>query len=158
MFCSLYTCRGGGWYRLARKQGRGTYRGLVVVKNRKNSLSLLRSKPQITYYLDHRHSHYPNWTTMVQTVNICHGSQAISAVITTKLVAITSESWKWELQDVFWNADNNNRESTYNQLSAAILTPTPLVLGYILALAIPLVPTGKSKVHPITGHAGPEGE
>jgi len=59
-----------------------------------------------------------------------------------KSVATTSESCKWELQDVFWNADNNNRESTYNQLSAAILTPSPLVLGYILVLATPLVPTG----------------
>jgi hypothetical protein len=59
---------------------------------------------------------------------------------------------------MFRNADNTNRESTYNQLSAAILTPTPLVLGHILVLAAPLVPTDKGKVHPITGHEGPEGE
>jgi hypothetical protein len=85
---------------------------------------------------------------------------------------MTSESCKRELQDVFWTADNNNRESTYNQLSAAILTPTPLVLGYILVLATLLVPIGicdskakclikiklKGKVHPRTGHEGPEGE
>jgi len=85
---------------------------------------------------------------------------------------MTSESCKFQLQDVFWNADNNNRESKYNQLSAAILTPSPLVLGYILVLATPLVPTDirdskakclikikvEGKVHPRTGHEGPEGE
>ena len=158
MFCSLYTCSGGGWYRLARKQGRGTCRGLVAVQNRQKSLSLLRIELQITYYLEHRHSHYPNWTSMAQTVNICRGSKGISAIITTKSVTMTSESCKQELQDVLRNADNNNRESTYNQLSAAILTPTPLVLGHILVLATPLVPTGEGKVHPITGHEGPEGE
>jgi hypothetical protein len=43
---------------------------------------------------------------------------------------------------MFRNADNNNRESTYNQLSPAILTPTSLVLGYILVLETPLVPAG----------------
>jgi hypothetical protein len=37
-----------GWYRLARNQGRGTYIGLVAVKNSKKSLSLLRTELQIT--------------------------------------------------------------------------------------------------------------
>jgi hypothetical protein len=60
MFCSLYTCGGPGWYRMARKQGRGTYIGLVVVKNGKKSLSLLRIEPKINNYLDQRQSHYPN--------------------------------------------------------------------------------------------------
>jgi hypothetical protein len=41
----------------------------------------------------------------------------MSAIITTKSVAMTSESCKRELQDVFRNADNNNRESTYTKYS-----------------------------------------
>ena len=108
----------------------------------------------------------------LKQLSICRGPQGISAIITMKFVAMTSERCKQELQDVFRNADNNNRESTYNQLSAAILTPTLLALGYILVLATPLVPTGihdsktnglikikvKGKGHPKTGHEGPEEE
>jgi len=77
----------GGWYRLARKQGRGTYISLVAVKNGKKSLSLLRIEPQITDYLDQRHSHYPNLTTMAQAVKylswipglICYHHNEISS-------------------------------------------------------------------------------
>ena len=43
---------------------------------------------------------------------------------------------------MFLNAVNKKRESTYNQLSAAILTHTPLALRYVSLLATPHVPTG----------------